>query len=227
MTTSGGGWTLIARVTSNYGWVCPSQNGGSCASAPESPARANLFDISHEIPSVDLTMSSVLNEQGVHIPVTIARSIFNSGQKQLRFLFADSAWIPKNDGFATFAATPASLFVSGYATQGLYRKGTDYSFTILTQSPSSSWPADIICWALMSPGGNRGYEEGLFMGGGTQYSGNPCHINNDNGMVQMKSHYATATGPTGVSTSWYGSMHWLLNANVIQVPANRLAIWIR
>ena len=228
MTTNGGGWTLIARVTSDFGWVCPSQNGANCytAPAPESPARANLFDVSHETSFANLTMPTVLADQGVHIPVSTARSLFSSGRKQLRFLFADNAWTPKNDGFATFSSTPDSLFVSGFSTQGTYTKGTDYSFTILTQSASSTWPADIICWALMSPGGNRGYEEGLFMGG--IYSiNNPCHLANDNNMVQMKSHYANANGATGVSTAWYAGQHSLLNANIIQVSANRIAIWVR
>merc|ERR1712130_1057194 len=39
MTTQGGGWTMIARVNSDFEWVCPSKKGGNCNKAKEPVTR--------------------------------------------------------------------------------------------------------------------------------------------------------------------------------------------
>ena len=80
MTTSGGGWTLAARVSSDFGWVCPERFGASCfngSTAPgaaySSPAplsNANLFGQIHERSSVGL-VNDQLMESGVHLPLAV------------------------------------------------------------------------------------------------------------------------------------------------------------
>ena len=212
-------------MTSDFSWICPDQNGGNCLSSSAPKTQANLFDISHERSFVDLigTGADLMFESGVHIPIASARLLM-AGRLQLRFLFADNGWTPKNDGFATFNSLPAALFTSGQL--GTYYKGTDYSFTVLTQLAGTTFTGNLICYALNYPINYRSYDEGLHMG--DPFPGSPCHMNNDVSAVQLKSHYTSGNvNAQGAFDTWYPGQHSLLKVNNIQVPANRIAIWVR
>ena len=85
-----------------------------------------------------------------------------------------------NDGFASFNSLPGEIFTTN--AHAKYNKGSTYSFTVLAKAGGVTFAADTICWGLRYPGNYRSYDHGLHMGIGD------CHLNNDNGAVQMKSH---------------------------------------
>ena len=75
---------------------------------------------------------------------------------------------------------------------GKYTKGSAYTFTVLAKQAGVSFAADIICWAVRVPQNYRGYDHGLHMG----IPGHgDCHLLNDNGAVQMKSHITSGESP--------------------------------
>jgi hypothetical protein len=99
VTQSNGGWTLIGKITSNFGWACPSSGGANCAGSSDPPAWGNFFDDSHTRSSVDLTVDPVgLTESGVHLPIPDIRELFGAGtQQELRLTFCDTGFAPKTD----------------------------------------------------------------------------------------------------------------------------------
>jgi hypothetical protein len=81
--------------------------------------------------------------------------------------------------------------------------------------------AEVICWAPNNLARSHGYEGGLFMGKDQQYPGT-CHIDNDPGATELKSHYTR-------SGAWYAGQHSLLKASNAgaQLPYGKIAIWVR
>merc|ERR1712127_84599 len=213
MTTEGVGWTLIARVNTDFNWVCPSKNGANCVGAKESVNRGNLFDGSHWFSPVALEGQPGARS-GVSTNPKTVRKFIGSGAFDLRFSFYDSAAspAPRDDAYATFAA-PGNMFNPGNVK--LHSANGDYSWTILKQgSTTKTFYGSIICW-ITSGTSARGYEPGLFMG-----SGSSCHLNNDYNDIMVKSHYVNGAG-------WYGGMHALLNSGALQVKSGKIAMWVR
>ena len=103
---------------------------------------------------------------------------------QVRWTFyTGNSFQIKNDGFASFNTPPSELF--NVNVVGKYTKGSAYSFTVLAQQAGVNFEANIICWGLRPPQDYRVYDHGLHMG----IAGyGDCHLINDNGAVQMKSH---------------------------------------
>jgi hypothetical protein len=75
MTTAGGGWTLVAKITDDYAWICPERKGGNCLGSKVDPLTANLFHSVHARDFVDLTITSDENS-GIHLKNSIIRKLF-------------------------------------------------------------------------------------------------------------------------------------------------------
>lgn len=75
MTTAGGGWTLVAKITHDYAWICPERKGSNCLNSNVDPLTANLFHKVHARDFVDLTISSDENS-GIHLRNEIIRKLF-------------------------------------------------------------------------------------------------------------------------------------------------------
>ena len=211
MTTEGGAWTMIARVNSDFEWVCPSKKGGNCNGAKEPKNRANLFDASHWYSPVTLA-SQPGARSGVSTNPKMIRDVIGDNAFDLRFSFYSSASStePRDDAYATFA-TRRGMFGSG--TAKLHSANGDYLWTILKQGNAKKvFGGTTICW--ITSGFSRGYEPGLFMGKGS------CHLDNDHDEIMVKSHYTNAKG-------WYGGQHALLNSGSLQAKSGKIAIWVR
>merc|ERR1712048_477081 len=105
MTTDGGGWTMIARVNSDFEWVCPSKGGANCNGAKEPVSRANLFDASHWVSPVTLDGQPGARSGASTKPSTV-RQFIGGGSFDLRFSFYDSSSSisPRDDAYATFSS---------------------------------------------------------------------------------------------------------------------------
>ena len=77
MTTAGGGWTLVAKITHDYAWICPEHKGSNCLHSKVDPVRANLFHPVHARDFVDLTITADENS-GIHLKNSIIRKMFKS-----------------------------------------------------------------------------------------------------------------------------------------------------
>eukprot|EP00057_Strongylocentrotus_purpuratus_P016799 XP_011671273.1 PREDICTED: uncharacterized protein LOC105441643 [Strongylocentrotus purpuratus] len=64
MSTAGGGWSLVAKVTDSFRWICPELEGADCERSLVDPVRANLFHQVHERDSVDLRNGWTFSEDG-------------------------------------------------------------------------------------------------------------------------------------------------------------------
>ena len=205
---------MIARVNSDFEWVCPSKKGGNCNKAKEPTTRANLFDSSHRFSPVTLAGQQGARSGASTNPKTV-RHFMGNGPYDLRFSFYSSAssTTPRDDAYATFAA-PGAFFGSG--TVRAHTKDEDYSWTIVKQGSGATktFYGSIICW-ISSGTSARGYEPGLFMG-----SGGSCHLNNDHNDIMVKSHYVNSKG-------WYGGQHALLKSGRLQAQSGKIAIWVR
>jgi len=213
MTTAGGGWTMIARVNSDFAWVCPSKGGGNCNGAKESVNRANLFDSSHWVSPVTLKDQPGAIS-GVSTKPSTVRKFIGGGAFDLRFTFYDSAGssTPRDDAYASFKSGYGMFSDSGTVKTLLSSKR--YTWHVLKKESGKKFAGSIICW-IGSGTSARGYEPGLFMG-----TGSSCHLNNDANEIMMKSHYRNAKG-------WYGGMHALLNSGRLQHSSGKIAVWVR
>ena len=212
MTTQGGGWTMIARVNSDFEWVCPSKKGSNCMGAKEPVSRANLFDASHWFSPVTLAGQEGARSGASTNPKTV-RKFMGDGPFDLRFSFYDSAssTTPRDDAYATFAG-PGGMSNSG--TVRLHSANGDYTWTIIKQGNTKKvFGGTTICW-ITSGTSSRGYEPGLFMGKGS------CHLDNDHDEIMVKSHYVNSKG-------WYAGQHALLNSGSLQAKSGKIAIWVR
>ena len=213
MTTEGGGWTMIARVNSDFEWVCPSKKGSNCNGAKESVNRANLFDASHWFSPVALEGQSGARSGASTNPKTI-RQFIGGGAFDLRFSFYDSPGsnTPRDDAYASFKSVGDMFSVGGTVTAN---KGKQYSWKVLKLESKKKFNGSTICWIPASrQTGGRGYEPGLFMGVGS------CHLNNDANELMVKSHYRNAKG-------WYSGQHALLSSGALQMKSGKIAIWVR
>ena len=77
MTTAGGGWTLVAKVTHDYAWICPAHKGSNCLNSRVDPLQANLFHAVHARDFVDLSITADENS-GIHLKNVIIRKLFES-----------------------------------------------------------------------------------------------------------------------------------------------------
>jgi len=220
MTTSGGGWTLIARVNKDFSWVCPSKKNANCNGASEPRARGNLFDSSHWATSVDLAPKTGA-DSGVSTKPSNVRAYAGAGKFELRFSFyaneADST--PRDDGVASFK-TLGTMFSDKSNIHAT--RNSQYTWKVLKQgSTGKQFTGDMVCWlpsgtaATLGSRGKTGYEGGLFMG-----DGGSCHLDNDNNEIMMKSHYTS-------SGNWYGGMHGFLTSGALQVGSKKIAVWVR
>ena len=77
MTTAGGGWMLVAKITHDFSWICPERKGLGCFNSKVDPLRANLFHSSHARDYIDLTITKDENS-GIHLRKTLIRKAFES-----------------------------------------------------------------------------------------------------------------------------------------------------
>ena len=75
MTSVGGGWTLIAKITHDYAWICPERKGANCFDSDVDPLTANLFHSVHARDFVDLSITLDENS-GIHLRNSIIRKLF-------------------------------------------------------------------------------------------------------------------------------------------------------
>ena len=180
MSTDDGGWTLVARVNSDFGWVCPSKKGGSCKDAKEPTTRANLFDQSHWAKEVTLAPQEGELSGVSTNPDVVHQNYLGSGSKSVdvRFSFYGTTLTTssRDDAYATFDK-PGELFGGG-TVRAFSSKG-DYRWNILKHSSKATFAGDIVCW-IGSGTDERGYEPGLFMGEGTS-----CHLSNNKKAVMV------------------------------------------
>ena len=222
LSTDGGRWTLIARVSSAYEWVCPSNKNNRCDGSKDSKDRANLFDQSHWYNSITVDAESG-PRSGVSSSPAAVRSIIGNGAFDLRFSFyahAESTE-PSADGYATFSAV-GDMFDDQAVVRA--SNGANYTWKMLKDpGTQATLKAGIICWipsdASTKAVNRHGYEPGLFMGTDAQYG--KCHLDNDKDQFQLKSHYVTYG-------SWYHSP-WAMvdHSGQFSFDAKKVAIWVR
>merc|ERR1712032_1504652 len=138
MTTAGGGWTMIARVKSDFEWVCPSKKGGNCNGAKEPKNRANLFDSSHWFSPVALAGQPGARS-GVSTNPKTVRKFTGSGAFDLRFSFYSSSGstTPRDDAYASFK--DAGDMFSNHGTVAAKKK-----FTIHVEDPQKWCKKEIL-----------------------------------------------------------------------------------
>ena len=85
MNVAGGGWTLVAKITNDYAWICPERKGASCFGSNADKLRANLFHPSHARDYVDLRISSDENS-GIHLKKTITRKLFEGKDSCIAYM---------------------------------------------------------------------------------------------------------------------------------------------
>ena len=225
MTTEGGGWTLVARITDEFSWACADKNGDKCVGTVASPLQANFWHKAHSRLSVAPEFVARGLESGVHLPIHVVRKLFASGFNSIRFSFYKSENLtvrPDNDAFAQFFQ-PYNYFTNQSSVSD---KGTHYTFHVLrhVKPYTTTFSGERVCWL---PGRTpRIYEGGLFMGTDTESgSTHPCHMNNDVKIVQLKTHLM-AFSRTGGPPEWHGGQQSFLRSN-LQVPHKAIQIFVR
>ena len=218
MTTDGGGWTLVARITDDYSWICPEEKGAPCFESNVPKEHANFWHGIHSRMFIQPEYVPIGEESGVHLPTEIVASLFEDNLRSLRFSFYKGKTLtqpPSNDGVASFFSN-VGMF-SNHTTVQL-KKGEDYEFRLLRHydPTATSFGAGTICWCTRLD--TRGYDGGLFMGEGS------CHLNNDHSKVMMKSHY---THMHNNILSWYPGRHGFLKQSTLQVQHNAIMLWVR
>ena len=228
MTTSGGGWTLVAKVTHDYSWVCPDRDGAMCLGSKTNPLNANLFHDIHQRDSVDLSIKSD-TDAGIHLNNTLIRLLFLSGRQSVRFTFVGSAndWTPSEDAYAAFNPNKKnSMFVDHEWGQYTLEK-VDYTWNIIKHSRrDKKFTGRIICWGNKVKHSYRFYDHGLHVGSPAS-AHKPCLLDNNENEVMLKSHYATVLQDSSLKARWDMAQFGFLGAHFVQVPNKRIAIWIR
>ena len=220
MTTDGGGWTLIARITDDYSWICPEKKGAPCHGSSSPREHANLWHKVHSRMFVPPEYVSLGEESGVHLPPEVVASLFEDNLRSLRFSFYKGTNLsgrPSNDGVASFFSNP--FLFKPKLTVNLV-KGRDYAFRLLKQSNpgKTTFRAERICW-VTKDGIERGYEGGLFMG-----IGENCHLDYNRNEVMLKSHYVNMTKG---KLTWYVGQHGFLTHGALQESHSAILIWVR
>ena len=83
MTTAGGGWTLVAKITHDYAWICPEKKGFNCFNSSVDPLKANLFHAFHARDFLDLSIRND-EDSGVHLKNAHIRKVFESKTLKMR-----------------------------------------------------------------------------------------------------------------------------------------------
>ena len=220
MTTDGGGWTLIARITDDYSWICPEKKGAWCVGSSVPREHANFWHPIHSRMFIRPDYVPLGEESGVHLPREIIGPLIDDNLRSLRFSFykgTDLTATPANDGVASFFSKQGGLFSPSVTTS--LQKGVHYEFRHLkrTYPSSTSFRASRLCWNTKD-GTERGYEGGLFLGVGS------CHLDNNHSEVMLKSHFVNMT--KGALT-WYIGAHGFLRNSVFQLPHDAIMLWVR
>ena len=215
-------------MTTDYEWICPSEKGNNCLNTNVPREQANLFHEVHARSFVNLTMDKGA-DSGVHLPVEDIRALLLDGSAHdIRILMTDpssATWDAFNDFVMSFTSLPDALFRE--SSHAEFTKDTDYTVTALTNK-AGDINASVICWGLNYQGDYRGYDQGLHVGTpspeGWKTGRRLCHLKNDNGDVQLKSHYTTG-GPQG-DGDWYPTPYPFLSSP-LQQKAGAIAIFVR
>jgi len=209
MATEGGGWTLLARINDDIGWV-------------GSPVETNLWHSNHWRDTIDLAPQEG-KESGISTDPSKIKPYKGTGDWELRISFYDStqATEPIRDGIITLTQANGDKIFDP-AVNGEYAiltKDTHYAFKVV-KNTGHSWSGTALCWTCS----RHGYEGGLHFGQAAY--GNRCHLANNNNEVQLKSHMGRCS--TCSSCSYYGDKsHGFLKRGALQVQSDKIAIWIR
>ena len=227
MTTTGGGWTLVAKITDDFSWICPERGGAMCYQSSVDPAQANLFHAIHQRDMVDLSITRDA-DSGVHLNNSIIRQIFVNGRQSIRFTFVNSEnnWTPSDDVYAAFNPGRVNkIFIDG-VWSALYRKNLDYTWNIIRHTKrSKKFNGQVICWGNQVSESYRHYDQGLHFGSPSA-GRKPCHLANDENEIMLKSHYAFMDG-SPLKGKWDSAQFGFLGARFVQVPFKRIALWVR
>ncbi|XP_068679478.1 uncharacterized protein [Montipora foliosa] len=227
MTTSGGGWTLVAKITDDYSWVCPDRDGGMCSGSKTNPLYGNLFHVIHQRDTVDLSIKNDA-DAGVHLNNTLIRMLFLSGRQSVRLTFVGTAndWTPSEDAYAVFNPSKRnSMFVDHEWGQYTLDK-VDYTWNIIKHTrEDTKFTGRIICWGNKVTHSYRFYDHGLHLGSPAA-ANKPCLLDSNQNEVMLKSHYATIQD-TPLKARWDIAQFGFLGARYLQVPNKRIAIWVR
>ena len=227
MTTSGGGWTLVAKVTHDYSWVCPDRDGGMCRGSKTNPLNANLFHDIHQRDTVDLSIKSNI-DAGVHLNDTIIRMLFVSGRQSVRFTFVGSGndWTATEDAYAAFNPSKKNRMFVDHEWGQYTLDNVDYTWNIIKHTrKDKTFSGKIICWGNKVKHSYRFYDHGLHVGSPAS-AHKPCLLDNNENEVMLKSHYATLQG-SPLKARWDMAQFGFLGAQFVQVPNKRIAIWVR
>lgn len=227
MTTSGGGWTLVAKITHDYSWVCPDRDGGMCLGSKTNPLNANLFHDIHQRDTVDLSIKNDA-DAGVHLNNTLIRMLFVSGRQSLRFTFVGSAndWTPSEDAYAAFNPSKKNLMFVDQAWGQYTLENVDYTWNIIKHTRTDKkFTGRIICWGNKVKYSYRFYDHGLHVGSPAS-AHKPCLLDNNENEVMLKSHYARVQD-SPLKALWDMAQFGFLGARHVQAPNKRIAIWIR
>lgn len=213
MTTDDGGWTLLMRINKDYDWIPNYKTGNEFA-------KSNLWHESHWRETVDFAPEQGLDSGISTEPAKIA-AYKGTGDWELRYTLypTEDASDPtanaihdgvltlkKDAGTKVFHPNPTGEYVN-------YNNGNQYSFRSLKGSPNGNR----LCWTCH----RSGYEGGLHIG-----SGGNCHLDNNHGIVMLKSHLGRCNADCTCS-GWYGGYHGFLEQGRLQVASKKIAVWIR
>ncbi|XP_067054159.1 uncharacterized protein [Acropora muricata] len=228
MTTSGGGWTLVAKVTHDYSWVCPDRDGGMCLGSKTNPLYGNLFHEIHQRDTVDLSIKSDV-DAGIHLNNTLIRLLFLSGRQSVRFTFVGTSandWTPSEDAYATFNPIKKNSMFVDHEWGQYTLNNLDYTWNIIQHTrKDKKFTGGIICWGNKVTHSYRFYDHGLHAGA-PAVANKPCLLDNNQNEVMLKSHYATIQD-TPLKARWDMAQFGFLGARYILVPNKRIAIWVR
>lgn len=227
MTTAGGGWLLVAKVTHDFAWICPELKGLSCGKSGVDPLRANLFHPVHTRDFVDLSVTEDENS-GIHLKKSLIRKTFQSGLQSLRFTFvtANTGWKASEDAYAAFnRQRPNAMFLDGQWVEYTTEK-QDYTWNVIKHARKSlKFSGSTLCWGSNVDVSYRFYDHGLHAGSAS--AGNKrCHLANDETEIMLKSHYAVVDG-TGRNARWDRAQFGFLKSRFLQAPCKRIALWVR
>ena len=228
MTTSGGGWTLVAKVTHDYSWVCPDRDGGMCLGSKSNPLYGNLFHEIHQRDTVDLSIKSDV-DAGIHLNNTLIRLLFLSGRQSVRFTFVGTSandWTPSEDAYATFNPIKKNSMFVDHEWGQYTLNNLDYTWNIIQHTrKDKKFTGGIICWGNKVNHSYRFYDHGLHVGA-PAVANKPCLLDNNQNEVMLKSHYATIQD-SPLKARWDMAQFGFLGARYILVPNKRIAIWVR
>ncbi|XP_068679495.1 uncharacterized protein [Montipora foliosa] len=227
MTTSGGGWTLVAKVTDDYSWVCPDRDGGMCSGSKTNPLYGNLFHDIHQRDTVDLSIKNDA-DAGVHLNNSLIRMLFLSGRQSVRLTFVGTAndWTPSEDAYAVFNPSKRNSMFVDHAWGQYALDKVDYTWNIIKHArKDKTFTGRIICWGNKVTHSYRFYDHGLHVGSPAA-ANKPCLLDSNQNEVMLKSHYATIQD-TPLKARWDIAQFGFLGAHYVQVPNKRIAVWVR